>query len=108
MISVLASISVKPGTRDEFLKHFIDNIPAVLKEDGCIEYFPAVDIDSGLEIQQLDSNSVTVIEKWESLDALHAHLKAPHMASYKEKVKDIVVSLSLKVLSQVSQEAGLN
>ena len=102
MISVLASIRVKSGTRDEFLKYFIDNIPAVLNEKGCVEYFPAVDVDSGLDIQQLDPDSVTVIEKWESLDALHAHLKAPHMAAYKEKVKDIVVSLTLKVLEQAA------
>ena len=102
MINVLASIRVKSGTRDEFLKHFIDNIPAVLQEEGCVEYFPAVDLHSGLEIQELDPDSVTVIEKWESLDALHAHLKAPHMAAYKEQVKDIVVSISLKVLEQVS------
>lgn len=102
MVSVLATIQVKSGTRDEFLKHFIDNIPAVLNEKGCVEYFPAVDVDSGLDIQQLDPDSVTVIEKWESLDALHAHLKAPHMADYKERVKDIVVSLTLKVLEQAA------
>ena len=102
MISVLATIQVKSGTRDEFLKHFFDNIPAVLNEKGCVEYFPAVDVDSGLDIQQLDPDSVTVIEKWESLDALHTHLKAPHMAAYKEKVKDIVVSLTLKVLEQAA------
>lgn len=102
MINVLASIQLKSGSRDEFLKHFTDNVPAVLQEAGCIEYFPAVDVESGLEIQELDADSVTVIEKWESLDALHAHLRAPHMAAYKEKVKDIVVSLSLKVLEGVS------
>jgi quinol monooxygenase YgiN len=102
MISVLATIQVKSGTRDEFLKHFSDIIPAVLNEKGCVEYFPAVDVNSGLDIQLLDPDSVTVIEKWESLDALHAHLKAPHMAAYKEKVKDIVVSLTLKVLEQAA------
>ncbi len=102
MISVLASIRVKPGTRDEFLKVFMDNIPAVLEETGCVEYFPAVDVDSGLEIQNQDPDTVTVIEKWVSLEALHAHLKAPHMEAYRDKVQDMVVSLSLKVLQQVS------
>ena len=102
MINVLASMKLKPGTRDEFLKHFIDNIPAVMNEEGCIEYFPATDVDSGLGIQELDPDSVTVIEKWVSLNALHLHLRAPHMAAYKEKVKDIVISLSLKILEQAS------
>lgn len=100
MINVLATIELKPGTREEFLGHFNDNVPAVLAEAGCIEYFPAVDVDSKLDIQSTNSNSVTVIEKWESLQALHDHLKAPHMAAYKEKVKDMIVGLSLKVLEK--------
>jgi quinol monooxygenase YgiN len=41
------------------------------------------------------------VEAWESLDALRNHLKAPHMLDYKEKVKDMVKSVSLKVLSPV-------
>ncbi len=100
MISVLAAIELKPGTRVGFLKHFNDNVPAVLEEVGCIEYFPAIDVESGLDIQSMNENSVTVIEKWESLAALNDHLQAPHMAAYKEKVKDMVVGLSLKVLGK--------
>jgi len=100
MISVLATIKLHPGVRADFLKHFNDNVPVVLAEQGCVEYFPAVDIDSGLDIQQSDPDAVTVIEKWTSLDALNDHLAAPHMASYQQKVKDLVVSVSLKVLEK--------
>jgi len=99
MISVIATISVKPGTREQFLAVFKANVPAVLEEDGCIEYFPAVDIDSGLPPQELDPNAVVILEKWESLTALRAHLASPHMAEYREKVKDIVQGVSLKVLT---------
>ena len=102
MISVLATIKLQPGVRAEFLQHFNDNVPAVLAEDGCHEYFPAVDVESGIEVQEKDPDSVTVIEKWESVEALHAHLAAPHMATYKEKVKDLVVSVSLKVLEKAT------
>ena len=56
MINVVATISLKPGTRDEFLKIFNANVPAVLAEDGCIEYVPTVDADSGLEAQCKDEN----------------------------------------------------
>jgi quinol monooxygenase YgiN len=100
MVNVLASISVKEGKRAEFIAAFKDNLTAVRAEDGCIEYFPAVDIDAGLPPQQLDENIVTVIEKWQSLEALRAHLTAPHMLAYKEKVKDIVAGVSLKVLQE--------
>lgn len=100
MISVIASVRMKTGKRSEFLEIFKSNVPKVRKEKGCIEYFPAVDVDSGLPPQSLDENVVTIIEKWESLEALRDHLNAPHMLSYREKVKDIVEDVSLKVLQE--------
>lgn len=100
MISVLASIKIKPECVSDFIEMFKDNVPAVRDEDGCIEYFPAVDIESDLPPQVLDSNMVTVIEKWRDLDALRAHLAAPHMVAYKEKTKDMVEGVALKVLQE--------
>jgi quinol monooxygenase YgiN len=100
MISVIASVRVKVGRIPEFIEIFKSNLPKVRKEKGCIEYFPAVDIDSGLPVQKLDKNVVTIIEKWESVEDLRAHLKTPHMLAYREKVKDIVEELSVKVLKE--------
>lgn len=79
---------------------FKANIPNVLQEDGCIEYFPTVDVHTGLPPQDYNQNVATIIEKWHTLDDLKAHLSAPHMLDYKEKVKDIVVGMSVKVLEE--------
>jgi quinol monooxygenase YgiN len=98
MIHVIASIGVKPGKRAEFIEIFKANVPAVLAENGCIEYIPAVDADSGIEAQWLDETVVTVIEKWETLDALHTHLAAPHMEKFREDTASLVEDLSLTVL----------
>jgi len=98
MIYVIASIRVKPGKRDAFLEIFKANVQTVLAEKGCIDYMPTIDVDAGLPPQVLDPNVVTIIERWERLEDLHAHLKSPHMAAYREKVKDIVEGMSLKVL----------
>ena len=100
MINVIASIRVREGRLTEFIEIFKSNVPNVREERGCIEYFPTVDINADLPPQSLDRNVVTIIEKWESLDALRDHLKAPHMLSYKERVKDMVEDLSLKVLKE--------
>jgi len=100
MINVIASIRVKPGRLSEFLEIFKSNVPSVREERGCIEYFPTIDIDADLPPQRLDENVVTIIEKWESLEALYDHLNAPHMLDYKEKVKDIVEGVSIKVLQE--------
>jgi len=98
MIHVLAFIKVKPGRRDEFLQAFKANVPNVLAEDGCLGYVPTVDIDSGLSVQERDADTVTIVEAWESVEALHAHLKAPHMAAYKEATKDMVEGVGLRVV----------
>ena len=99
MVHVIASISVKPGQRDRFVTVFKANLPAVHAEDGCIEYFPSIDVHTDSPAQIQDENVVTIIEKWESLDHLKAHMVAPHMLSYRENVKDIVESSSIKVLT---------
>jgi quinol monooxygenase YgiN len=100
MINVIASIRVKQGSLSDFLAICKANVPKVREEKGCIEYFPAVDVDAKLPPQARDENVVTVIEKWESLEALHAHLEAPHMLAFREKVKDLVEGRSLKVLRE--------
>ena len=99
MIHVLAAIEVRPGRRAELLAEFHRLMPLVHAEAGCIEYGPTVDIASGLGVQPpVRENTVVIIEKWASLDALHAHTKAPHMAAYREAVKDLVLRVELQVL----------
>lgn len=100
MITVIASIRVKPDCRAEFLAVFKENVPAVRAEPGCIDYLPAVDVDAGLAAQELDGALVTILERWESVAALRAHLETPHMLAYRERVKDLVAGVSLKVLQE--------
>ena len=99
MIVVIATIRIAEGRRDDFLAEFKENVPNVLAEDGCIEYAPTIDVPTSIAAQgDIRNNVVTVVEKWESLAALEAHLVAPHMKSYRERVKEIVQGASLQVL----------
>lgn len=98
MVNVIASIRVKEGLRADFIEILKSNIPAVLEEEGCVRYAPAVDIDAGLPTQSLDPSVVTVIEKWNNLEDLKAHLEAPHMLAFRERVKGMIEGVSLKVL----------
>ena len=100
MVYVIASIRVQLGCLSRFLEIFKSNVPAVRAEKGCIEYRPTVDVDAGLPPQLLEPDTVVVIEKWDSLDALRNHLASPHMLAYREKVKDLVSGVSLKVLQE--------
>lgn len=101
MINVIASIHIKEGRLSEFIEIFKSNIPNVLEEKGCIEYVPTVDVSTGLAPQELNENVVTIIERWKSLEDLQAHVSAPHMLAYREKTKDLVDKMSLKVLGEV-------
>lgn len=100
MIYVVASIHVKKGRVQDYIEVFKSVLPDTRAEKGCIQYIPAVDINADLSKQILDENVVTLIENWESVDALHDHLAAPHMAAYREKVKDIVEKTVIKVLQE--------
>jgi quinol monooxygenase YgiN len=100
MISVIASIRVKAGQLPRFIEVFKGNVANVREEDGCIEYFAALDVDAGLPGQELDEHAVTIIEKWRDVDALRAHLKSPHMLAYKELTRDLVESRSIRVLRE--------
>ncbi len=101
MIHVIATVRVKPGRLEDLLKLMKSVAAAVRAEKGCIRYIPTVDIASGLPPQVLDANLVTLIEAWESLEALRNHLKTPHMAAFFEKRKDMVEGgSSLKVLQE--------
>ncbi len=99
MIYVVATNEVKPECREEFIRITEANIPAVLAENGCIFY--RLNEDAACDFCPANANTLTFVECWESLDALKAHLAAPHMAVYMEKVKDMRISSSLKVLNPV-------
>ena len=99
MIHVVATISLQPGTRAEFLEVFRRLTPLVQGEEGCIEYQAAIDIPTTLAIQEGPRpDVVTVVEKWESLEALYAHTSAPHMADYRAQVREFVTGVNLLVM----------
>lgn len=100
MIHVIAAIEILQGHRDAFLDEFRKLVPLVRAEEGCIEYGPALDIPSGIPVQNpLRPNVITVVEKWGSLDHLKAHLVAPHMLDYRARVAHLVVRTTLDVLA---------
>jgi quinol monooxygenase YgiN len=103
MIHVIAVITAKPGKRAEILQHFRANVPHVHKEAGCIEYGAAVDAENALPFQtKWGPDTLLVIEKWESMDALKAHAVAPHMAAYGAKTKELIASRVIHILSPVT------
>lgn len=99
MIHVIATVELAAGKREAFLAEFHRVVPLVRAEAGCLEYGPTIDLPTDIPAQVPPrDNVVTVVEKWEGLDALRAHLAAPHMQEYRGRVKDCVVRVQLQVL----------
>ena len=106
MIHVVAAIELRPGTRERFLREFARLVPEVRAERGCIEYAGAVDLPTGIHVQDPPRpDVVAVIEKWESLAALADHLEAPHMQAYRARVREFVVGTTIKVLEPAGEPA---
>jgi quinol monooxygenase YgiN len=98
MIHVVAIITTKPGMRDKVLEAFRANMPAVHAEKGCIEYGPTVDADAKFGTK-FGADTFVVLEKWASLEDLGAHARAPHMAAYAAKTKEMIADRVIHVLS---------
>ena len=99
MISVLATIEVAEGRRNDFLAVFRELVPKVMAEEGCVEYGPWLDVPTSISAQDpIRDNVVTAIEKWESIETLEAHLIAPHMLEFRKSIKDLVQGISLQIL----------
>jgi len=99
MICVIATIRLAEGRRDDFLAEFGKIVPDVLAENGCLAYQPMVDLPTevGAQVPQRP-DVVTVVERWESVEALEAHLMAPHMLEYRKRVRELVAESSLAIL----------
>ena len=102
MIYVVATIQLTAGHREAFLAEQRHLLPLVLSEEGCLEYAPTIDIALTDSPPTPPRDSVVVMqEKWETLDSLKAHLVAPHMAAFRERVKQMVVGVKVEVFKSV-------
>ncbi|MCU0581961.1 MAG: antibiotic biosynthesis monooxygenase [Syntrophales bacterium] len=99
MIHVIATIELAEQTRPSYLDALRKIIPMVRAEEGCLEYGPAADVHTGIQVQDpINENAVTLIERWTDVDALKVHLTAPHMQTYRKAVKDFVKRVSIRIL----------
>jgi quinol monooxygenase YgiN len=99
MIQVVVEIKAKPGQRDAIVNAFKANVPAVHAEEGCIEYGAFIDAPGFGAFAPFGDDTFIVIEKWESAAHLKAHAKASHMVEYQAKVKDLIDTRTVHVLT---------
>jgi quinol monooxygenase YgiN len=78
MIVVQVEVVIEPGSADQVRDAVAKMEQATRREPGCLKYAFSVDVT--------DPGMVRVTERWESLDAIKAHLASPHMAEFNKAV----------------------
>jgi quinol monooxygenase YgiN len=84
-------------------RRYWSDMKTKLKQEGSEVYEKIVQLKMTQAIKTIEkmaNKKDSEIEKWSSLEDLQAHLSAPHMLAYKEKVKDLVDKVSLRVLGE--------
>lgn len=99
MIHVIATVTAKPGQRENILALFSKNRPAVLAEKGCISYEATIDVpDFGAIQTPLGNDTFAVIERWETGEDLKAHGASAHMAEYARHAGPLIAKRVINVL----------
>lgn len=98
MIYVVATIELAEGKRDRFLDVQRELLPLVRAEAGCVEYTPTVEVPLADPAKTPPrTHCIFMQERWESLPALQAHLTAPHMKDFREKVRTLIEGVKVEV-----------
>ena len=80
-IVVVGSFTARPGKEAEGLEAFEALVEPTHAEDGCILY--------ALHRGSDDPAKLAFIERWESREALEAHLASPHIKAILERAEDL-------------------
>ena len=83
MIYVIATLTVKPEKRAEFIESAKACIAGTVKEQGCIAY--------DLHESVTNPAKVVFVEQWENAEALEPHRKSDHMRAFGRVVVNCLV-----------------
>jgi quinol monooxygenase YgiN len=91
---IVAEFEVRPDAIDAFLEAAIaDASASVANEPGCRQF----DVTRSNE----DPNRVLLYEVYDSVAAFDAHLKMPHLATFRDQIEPLVVSRQIRRLTRV-------
>ena len=88
-ILVLAKIEPKEGCQDSIIEIADELIFETLQEEGNIDY---------QLLKPIEGNTLTFVEKWESLDALKRHMGSPHFLNFSDESGEFVKEMDVQVI----------
>jgi|SRR5471032_349057 len=98
MINIIVTMMIKEGQLNAFIAECAKVRPLVLEEKGCISYDYMAEIPTSMTRQEpVNANRITLIERWESLEAIDVHSQAKHMAEFVSNVKEMRENVVIRV-----------
>ena len=88
-IVVLAKVYPKNGCKDSIIEISEELIEKTREEDGNIEY---------QLLMSLNDNTLTFVEKWETLDDLKKHMASPHFQTFGSESEDFIENMEIQVI----------
>ena len=102
MLNLIVTMRIKPGHMDAFLAVCAELRPQVLREPGCRGYDYLRDVAVTLHRPTpVDPDCITLLERWDSIEALQAHMETPHMRAAGARLKDLRESVELRVTEPI-------
>jgi len=89
MIITITRVEFDPEALDALQPVFDDMARASWEESGCLSYSVAVESRS--------DGICTVVERWKTEAALHAHMASPTVQTFKERISYAVRSVDARI-----------
>ncbi len=90
MIYLIATLKLKPGSRDTVIEAAKPCIHATRQEPGCIRY--------DLNLNITDEEEMVFVEQWDTREALSRHFETPHIAAWRAAGGPHILSRTIEVI----------
>lgn len=102
-VYVLCRFDLKPDANiSDYVAKTLAVIPTVRAEAGCQMYTLIGDAQTDWDKpMRFGERTMWMLEKWDSVDALKAHLQTPHMKAFGPTVRDMRVKGTFHVLQEL-------
>ena len=102
-VYVLCRFDLKPDADIvDYAGRTLAVVPTVRAEDGCRMYTLLKDADTDWDKpMRFGERTMWMLEKWDSVDALKAHLGTPHMKAFGPTVRPMRTASTFHVLESV-------
>ena len=81
-VTVIATLHAADGKRDELLEAVCRAVPAVLLEEGCLQYAP----------HTVGRDRVLLVESWASPEALRVHGESASLAAFRDATSHLLAA----------------